>query len=131
MGGVLLVCWLATLPARGPQNQAADDTAEPSQVKPIDLLDSNALIAVELGLRADEAPERWEGNISTSAGRILSTRGWHFAPADRNDRIVSTASWSFSTRRIKNPMFHGKERPPALLPNGVSVALDAPNSAQR
>ena len=97
----------------------------------LDHPDTTAIIKLEFGLKHPE-PRTWSGSASTSAGEILATWGWHFSSPDRID---GTAAWHLETREY-NPRDQryraAFDLPPGVkvLPNGVYIALNAPDTAQ-
>ena len=78
-------------------------------------------------------PERWDGSIAVTPGRVLSLGGVHF---EGRDRIVAPNAWLLTnrvTRYADSTMPRGYDpvhtRPFAMIPNGVVAALDAPEDA--
>ena len=92
---------------------------------------ASTVVKLEFGLTA-EAPRRWSGRVSLSAGETLAAWGWRF---DGPDRIEGTAGWDFQTRYFNPPdaRYRFREELPGgvkVLPNGVFLALDAPPNAR-
>ncbi len=78
-------------------------------------------------------PERWDGSIAVTPGRVLALSGVHF---EGRDRIVPPNAWLLTnrvTRYADSTMPRGYDpvhtRPFAMIPNGVVAALDAPEDA--
>ncbi len=78
-------------------------------------------------------PERWDGSVDVTPGRVLSLSGVHF---EGRDRIVPPNAWLLTnrvTRYADSTMPRGYDpvhtRPFAMIPNGVVAALDAPEYA--
>ena len=112
---------------------AAQAIAEPAAAGGMDAMyanGANAVLSLEFGLSPSQAPRLWKGTISASAGRVLGTWGMHFAPPDQ---ILGRTGFSFSTRKSERPRPAGAGAdfvPYFSLPNGVFVALTAPDSAR-
>lgn len=96
----------------------------------IDHPEATRVVKLEFGLRAT-APLRWTGSADLSQGRILSAWGWHF---NRPDRIIGADGWDFEARAFspEDGAYRLRQRLPrgiTVLPNGVYLSVDAPQSA--
>ena len=97
----------------------------------LDHPDATAIIKLEFGLKHPE-PRTWNGSAAASTGEILNTWGWHFSSPDRID---GTAAWQFEAREynLSGQRYRtGFDLPGGVkvLPNGVYIALNAPDSAE-
>jgi len=94
----------------------------------VELPQATAVVKLEFGLTHTQ-PRDWRGTIVVEGGQILSTWGWHFL---KPDRVVGTNGFEFATRLFNDPKaaFRSQEIIPApVLPNGVYVAVNAPETA--
>ena len=87
------------------------------------------------GLKA-AAPERWDGSVALSAGRIVRLSGRHFSDGDA---VSGESAWKCQTRRDTVAPYadiHYTEMRPGSTPEvrfqpvGVYLALDAPAAAR-
>ncbi len=79
-------------------------------------------------------PQRWDGSLELEAGTLLSLDGVHF---EGRDRIEPGGRWLVSnrvTRYADSTTQRGYDpvhtRQFAMIPNGVTAVLDAPEAAQ-
>ena len=79
-------------------------------------------------------PERWDGRIQVSSGRIVALGGVHF---EGRDKIVPPDGWLVTnrvTRYADSSMPRGYDpvhtRPYAMIPNGVVATLEAQPGAR-
>ncbi len=94
-----------------------------------------APVAIRLMFGMDKlTPERWDGTIAVTPGRVLSLSGVHF---EGRDRIVSPNEWLLTnrvTRYTDSTMPRGYDpvhtRPFAMIPNGVVATLEATEDAR-
>lgn len=123
-----VLCLLGSL-CLGLAVQVAGAVETPRTV--IDHPEAQSVVKLEFGLRATE-PMRWTGRAEVSQGSILSTWGWHFI---RPDRVVGTNGWDFEARGFSPPdgayrLGHQLPQGITILPNGVYMSVDAPESAE-
>ena len=78
-------------------------------------------------------PQRWNGTLKVSKGRVVSLAGVHF---EGRDRIVDASSWQLTnrvTRYANSTTARGYDpvhtRQFAMIPNGVVATLETPESA--
>ena len=87
-------------------------------------------ISVRLMFGLDRfTPERWDGDLTVSAGRVVRMSGVHF---EGRDRIVNGSRWLLTnrvTRYADSTTQRGFDpvhtRQFAMIPNGVAATLDA------
>lgn len=117
---------------------AAALLATPGLAQPPELVDtpqSESPVSIRLMFGADRhTPQRWDGSVAVTGGRVLHVSGVHF---EGRDEIVGQSGWKLTnrvTRYADSTTQRGYDpvhtRPFAMIPNGVVATVEAAEASE-
>jgi len=112
---------------------AAPGLAQSPQL--VDASRDESPISIRLMVGTDRhTPQRWDGSVAVTGGRVLDVSGVHF---EGRDEIVGQSGWKLTnrvTRYADSTTQRGFDpvhtRPFAMIPNGVVATVEAAEASE-